>query len=62
MLKHYQHTCRIPCGKKRHQIGFGRITSVDMLQVQVSLLGKYQVVLLSFKHLSTVWGMGYCLT
>lgn len=45
MLKLYQHTCRIPCGKKRHQIGLGRLISVEMLQVQVSLLGKYKVVL-----------------
>lgn len=45
MLKLYQHTCRIPCGKKRHQIGLGRLISVEMLQVQVSLLGEYKVVL-----------------
>lgn len=57
MLKHYQHTCRIPCGKKRHQIGLGRIISVEMLQVQVSLLGntKLSCFLLNAYLLCGVW-------
>lgn len=44
--KSYQGIGGIPCSNEMHQIGLGRLISVEMLQVQVAVLGKQRVIVL----------------